>query len=1021
MIGLTKFSLRRPVTVILALITIAYFGIQGLMGSKVELTPEMEMPVLIAYTVYAGASPDDINDLIMLDQEEAVASLDNVDTVYTYSMENMGLLMISYEYGTNIDTAYINLKKALDQIAEDMPDDADEPIIMEMDINSAAVVTLAVSGEVDGNLYTYVDNNIVPELEKLSAVGEVSIAGGQESYIKIELIPEKLEQYGLSMTTVATLVGAADFTIPAGDIDVGRKAYDVSVGNDYESAEHLKNIVLPLSNGDTIHLSDIANVYDALEEADSIGRYNGEDVVSLSIKKQQSSTAIEVSDQVAAAIDEILEQYPGINIEVVNDSSEMIRESIMNVFQTMFMAIILSMIILWLFYGDLRASVIVGTSIPISIMLALICMNAAGFTLNLVSLTSLVLGVGMMVDNSINVLDGCFRAREKGLDYYHAAIEGTQTMIGSIFGGTATTCVVFLPLALMSGLSGQLFTQLGYTIVFSLIASFFSAIVIVPLCFLNWHPQEKESAPVDAPLKTFQKWYRKVMPKLIPKTGIVLAVTILLLIASFAMASKLDIELMVTPDEGIVDATINVESGLTIDAVNDTIAEVEEMIATDEDVDHYLLTYGDSGLSISVGDSVSISAYLKDDRKLSTDEVIEKWRYATESMTDITATFEQGSTTMSSSMSSGSDEFEIDLQSTNYDSLKEASDDLVTQLRKRGDVMQVHSSIENGAPVVKVEIDPVMAEAEGLTPSSIGSLIYMNLSGSNVMTIRVDNENIDVNVEFADDQYNSIEQLQGMMITTGTGTTLPLEDLADIYYEDSPQMIQRMDKQYQVAITMQPQADYKKTAENSVKDYVENEWEMPSAVEMSQSTTDELVAEEIGALAGALITGIFLVFIVMGIQFESPKYSLMVMATIPFALIGSFGLLYLADSPISMVSMLGFLMLVGTVVNNGILYVDTTNQMLAQNVPLDQALVDAGAIRTRPILMTTLTTVISMMPNALAYGKAGAMMQGMALVDVGGLTASTILTLFLLPTFYRFVHHAGRKKPDELDLLKDVD
>ncbi len=1019
MIELTKLALKRPVTIILCLVTIAYFGIQSLMGTKVELTPDMEMPMLIAYTVYAGASPQDINDLIMLDIEDAVSSLDDVDTVYTYSMENMGILMISYEYGTNIDTAYINLKKALDGIASDMPDDADEPVIMELDMNSSAVLTLAVSGTVDGNLYTYVDNNIVPELEKLSAVGEVSIAGGQASYIKIELIPEKLAQYGLSMTTVAQLVAAADFTIPAGDINVGKQNLDVSVGNDYESAEALKNIALPLSNGDTIHLSDIAEVYDALETADSIGRYNGEDVVSLSIKKQQSSTAIDVSNQVLGALDELREQFPGIDIVVVDDNSEMITQSITNVFQTMIMAVILSMIILWLFYGDLRASVIVGTSIPVSIVLALIAMSAAGFTLNLVSLTSLVLGVGMMVDNSINVLDGCFRSREKGLDFYNAALDGTKTMIGSIFGGTATTCVVFIPLGLLSGLAGQMFTQLGFTIVFSLIASFVSAITIVPLCFYFWHPQEKESAPIDAPLKSFHVWYRRVMPKLIPRSGIVLGVTVLLLIFSFMMASRLDVQLMVSPDEGIVDVTVALKPGMTVDAINETVAEVEELIATDEDVDHYLLTYGSSGLSISIGDEVSISVYLKDDRSMTTDEKIEKWRYATEDFTDVTLTFEQGSTTMSSSTST-SDEIEVDLQSTDYDALKDAADDLVGKLRQRHDVMQVHSSTENGAPIVKVEVDPVMAEAEGLTPASIGSTIYTNLSGTTAMTIRVNNETIDVNVEFADDRYDSIEDLQGMMITTGTGTTLPLEDLAEIHYEDSPQMIQRRDKQYQVSITMQPQAEYKKTAEDDVDAFVENEWEMPSGVEMGTSASAEMIAEEIGALASALITGIFLVFIVMAIQFESPKFSLMVMATIPFALIGAFGFLFLADSPISMVSMIGFLMMVGTVVNNGILYVDTVNQMIGEGVELDKALVEAGVIRVRPILMTTLTTVIAMIPNVLAYGRSGAMMQGMALVEVGGLTASTLLTLILLPTFYRLVRGVGQKKPDEFAGL-DVD
>lgn len=358
-------------------------------------------------------------------------------------------------------------------------------------MNSQPVISLAISGDVSGNLYTYVDNNIVPEFEKLSSVGEVSISGGQQSYVRIQLDPEKMAQYHLSMNTVAQLIGAADFTIPAGDVTVGKQKLDVSVGNDYDSTEELKNIVLPLADGDTIHLSDVAEVYDALEEASSIGRYNGHDVISVGIKKQQSSTAIDVSKQVLKQISKLQSEYPDLEFTIVNDSSEMITSSIKNVVQTMVMAIILSMIILFIFYGELRASVIVGTSIPVSVMIALICMNAMGFSMNVISLTSLVLGVGMMVDNSINVLDGCFRAKEEKPSFYEAAIEGTRTMIGSIIGGTATTCVVFIPLALLSGMSGQLFKQLGYTIVFSLIASLFSAVTIVPLCYLHWHPQAK--------------------------------------------------------------------------------------------------------------------------------------------------------------------------------------------------------------------------------------------------------------------------------------------------------------------------------------------------------------------------------------------------------------------------------------------------------------------------------------------------------------------------------------------------
>ena len=914
------------------------------------------------------------------------------------------MIMVQYEYGTNIDTAYINLKKAMDGIRSDLPDDANEPTIMELDLNAQPVVTLAVSGQVDGNLYTYVDNNVVPLFEKLGSVGEVSLSGGQKSYIRVELIPEKLEQYHLTMSAVGQIVGAADFTIPAGEVKVGKQNLDVSVGNDYDNAESLKSVAIPLANGDVIHLSDIAEVYDALEDADSIGRYNGSDIISLGVKKQQSSTAIDVSRDVMKEIQEIEAVNPGIRITVVNDSSEMITESISNVFQTMIMAVILSMIVLWLFYGDLRASVIVGTSIPISIMLALISMSAMGFSLNVISLTSLVLGVGMMVDNSINVLDGCFRAKEKH-NFYDASIEGSRTMIGSITGGTITTCVVFLPLAMLSGMSGQLFKQLGYTIVFCMIASLFSAVSIVPLCYYQWHPMEKENAPVNRLMKSLQAWYRKNMPSIIPRTRLIMGTSVLLLAAAFLLASRLNVDLMSSVDEGIVQVTVKTKPGLSIESVNETLAQVEDMIINDESVDHYLLTYGSSGLSTG-GGGATLNAYLKDDRKLSTDEVIDQWRREMERYKDVSITMEQGSTTSSSAMSS-SDQIEIDLQSTDYDALKMAADELADALREREDVMQVHSSIENAAPVIKVKIDPVKAQAEGLTPAGIGSVIYSSLSGMDVSTVRINGEDVDIRVEYAPDRYDTIDKLQGMMITTATGTTLPLEDLGDIYYEDSPQQIERKDKQYQVAITMEPQADYKKTAEKNVKKFVDS-WELPAEVEPAANSMDEMMGEELGALGGALGTGVFLIFIVMAIQFESPKFSLMVMTTIPFSLIGSFGLLFAADSPISMVSMLGFLMLIGTVVNNGILYVETVNQLLAE-MPLDQALVEAGAIRMRPIFMTTLTTVISMVPNALAYGKAGAMMQGLALVNVGGLIAATALTLIMLPTYYKLVYNLGRK------------
>ena len=514
-----------------------------------------------------------------------------------------------------------------------------------------------------------------------------------------------------------------------------------------------------------------------------------------------------------------------------------------------------------------------------------------------------------------------------------------------------------------------------------------------------WHPQERENAPINGLMKGMQNWYRKHMPNIVPKTKTIFAVTIILFVVSLAMGSTLKTELMPASDEGIVDISIAVKPGLKVEKVNEVVAPVEQMVAQDEDLDYYLLTYGSSGMSLGGGSSVSITAYLKDDRKLSTNQVIDKWLSEAAYLPDITVSMESGSST-GTSMSS-TRQIEVDLQGTDYDAVQAESSRLVEALRDRDDVSQVHSSIENAAPVLKIHVDPVKAQAEGLTPASIGGTIYNRLSGVTATTMRVNNEDIDVVVEYPEGQYDTVDQIQGMLLTTGSGTQIPLASLADVYYEDSPSQIVRKDKRYQVSITMEPNIGYEDTADADVKSFVAG-WEFQDGVGMAVNALDESTAEEIGALGQALVTAIFLIFIAMAIQFESPKYSLMIMITIPFSLIGAFGLLFLFDSSISMTSMLGFLMMVGNVVNGGILYVETVNQY-REEMPLDKALVEAGATRLRPILMTVTITVISEIPNVFAYG--GETMQGSSLVNVGGLLASTALMLLMMPTFYRVVHN----------------
>ena len=1010
--GLTKSVLKRPVTTVLVVLCLIVFGMTSIFSSKLELTPEMEMPMLIISAIYPGASPDDVEELVTKPIEDEIGTLTGVDTVMSMSAENMAMVMLSYDYSMDIDQAYDDLKKKLDGMANSLPDDVKTPTIIEMDINAMPSLILAVNNDSRDNVYDYVDTEIVPEIEKLTSVASVGISGGQEKYIKVQLIPEKLNQYHLSMNSVASAIGSADFSMPIGDTSMGGRKLSVTSGVDFDTEAALKKIPITLGNGNIIYMEDIANIYTKLDEKTGIGRYNGKDTIVVTVTKNQDSSDIEVSKDVMKVLDGMKAEDANLDVIVVNDSSDQITSSLSSVFQTMILAVIVSMVIIFLFFGDIKASLIVGTSIPVSILAALILMKLMGFSLNVITLSSLVLGVGMMVDNSIVVLESCFRQTGgKGfVEARNAALEGTKIVIQSIIGSTATTCVVFLPLAMISGMSGQMFRPLGFTIVFCMVASLISAMTLVPLCYTYYLPKERTNTPASAFVRGLQKGYRSIMQKLLKRKALVMLTSVGLLVLSLFLATQLRMELMPADDQGTIELTIEMQPGLTTDRVDEILQGIEAYVVKDPDLDSYMVSYGSSGLSMSMGgSSATLTAYLKDERKRETGDVLKEWKRDLQNWSDCSITLEEQSSMGSMSME-GADSASYILVSTQYEDLKRVSDEIVEELQARPDITNVHSTLENDAPLVKIFVDPIKAAAEGLSPVQVASQVYMMVSGTEATTLDVDGEEISVKVEYADDEYATIDQLQSIVIPTATGGSVALTDIAEIGFKDSPQSILKTDKQYQVTIsgTLTDAAD-SNTKSVLMKDVVGKH--LNATINFKQNTVTEMMNEELGSLGQAIAIAVFLIFVVMAAQFESPKFSLMVMTTIPFALIGSFGLLWLVDCPISMPSMLGFLMLVGTVVNNGILYVDTANQYRGE-MDMDTALIEAGATRLRPILMTTLTTIVAMIPMALAYGDSGKMMQGLALVDVGGLVASTVLSLLMLPIYYKVMNRAPKEVPD---------
>ena len=925
--NLTKTVLKRPVTTVLCVLCLMVFGFISLFSSKMELTPEMNMPMMVISTIYVGASPEDVDELLTKPIEDEIGQLSGVDSITSVSSENSSMVLLQYDYGTDMDKAYSDLKKKVDALESSLPEDAMAPIIMEFDVNSTPSMMMAVNNSSVNNLYNYVNDTVVPELEKIPSVASVDLSGGQEEYVKIQLIPEKLAQYHLSINSVATAVSGASFSIPAGSTEVGSQELNVSAGVTYDTVDSLKKIPITTSSGDIVYLDDIAVVANTVKDVSSIGRYNGRDTVSLSIQKQQKNSAQEVSREVAKVMNKLKANDENLEMVVVYDASDQIEGALNSVFQTMIMAVVVSMIIIFLFFGDIKASLIVGTSIPISIMAALVLMYLMGFSLNVITMSALVLGVGMMVDNSIVVLESCFRSTTgHGFrEYRQAAIEGSGIVLQSIIGSTATTCVVFLPLAFLSGMSGQLFKPLGFTIIFCMVASLISAMTIVPLCYAFYRPKENEHAPASSAVKAMQKGYRNIMESILPKKKTVMFATVGMLILSFAMASQLRSEMIPATDEGTIAVSVEMRPGINMDKAEAILGRVEQVISTDEDLDSYMLTYG-GGMSMS-GGSGSFTAYLKDDRKRETSEVAKEWKSLLSTVDDCNITVEESNTM--SSLSVG-DTYQVILQSTQYDELKEVSDRIAEELKAREEIAKVHTSLENAAPVVKLHIDSVKAGAEGMTPAMVAGTVNQILSGVDATTLEVNGNEVDVRVEYPADDYKTIDQLEGIMLTNTSGGTVALTDVAEVVFEDSPASISRSNKQYQVTIS----AEYAKaddTGRHAAR--IDNQlFEEVVKPNMTQSITVatndiiEMMNEEFGALGEAILLAAFLVFVVMAAQFESPKFSFMVMTTIPFSLIGSFGLLWLTDVSISMPSLLGFLMLVGTVVNNGILYVDTVNQ-----------------------------------------------------------------------------------------------
>jgi len=1016
MFGLTKTALRRPVSVFLLVVALLFFGVTSVVSTPLELIPNIEMPYLIIYVPYPGAPPEDVESLVTEPVEDALSTVSGVKNVQSISSEHVAMIGLEFNYGTNLEQAHTDVQNNLELYKSQLPEDAGDPTIVEISMSMMPTMTLSASATGDVDLSSLVKDVVAPELERLAGVASVSVAGGGSDYIQVELNEQAVQQYGLNISTIAQVIGAADFSMPVGTLAQGDIDLTVRGGINYPTMESLREIPITLRTGDVVRLSDIASISYRAEDTASFSRYNGMENMSLVVSKRSSASTLSVTRAATRVVNELNARNLGFRLGIIYDASDMILQALSSLVKALLYGVLLAMAVLFLFFGDWRASLIVGTSIPVSLLVTICAMSLMGFTFNMMSIGGLVVGIGMMVDNSIVVIESCFRMRESGLSMKESALEGTRIVSASIFASTLTTIVVFLPIAFLKGMSGELFSELCFTIVFSLAASLLSAVTLAPLVFYRIAPVAHEYRLVSRVMNTLYGWYGKFLPHTYRHKWIVVLVAVLLLVGSASLLGTVGVELLPATDEGTIQIDLNTRPGLSSDVINEKTMELEALVASHPDVDHYYATSGGSGLSSLTGGTASanITAYLKKGHEKTTNEIIDEWRAATAETLDCTISVSNYSTT---SLMTGGADVTITLESNDLERLKQAEPLIVSHLEESPYIVRASSNISAGTPQAEIHVDPIKAAANGLVPASVLNTVYTMIGGKEAMTLSIDGRDYSVKVEYPKDRFSKLSDLDSLMIPNAAGMQVPLYDIATIEYSDSPSSITRYNGMYQLQVKGQKSTNAPMRLSADLTASV-RQLELPDGVEVVLSDDEQQIIEEFTGILRAIVIAIFLVFLVMAMQFESPRLSIAIMISLPFAAVGSFLALFLTNTTLNMPSLMGFLMLVGIVVNNGILLIDTANGLRRdQKIPREDALLQAGMLRMRPIFMTSLTTILAMVPTAVSTGGNGRLMSGMAWVIIGGMVASTLLTLMLLPAFYLLL--SSKHTPEEIDEMRN--
>lgn len=998
--------IKHHVMTILLYILVVVFGFYSFQNLPLALMPSMEVPAAVVYATYPGAGPEDIEQQVTKKLEGAVAGLSGLDTLQSTSSENMAMLVIQFTNHTDMDQAMTDLRDKVAQVKSQLPDDASDPTVMSIDIDSMPVVQVALRGNDLASLQSIAEDEIQPALERLDGVASVDISGGYEQEIAVHTDASRLKGYNLTISSIGQQLGADNIAIPGGELDNGSQTLAVRTDGEYSSIDDVKNALISLPAGGTVRLSQIADVSMRPKDQDAISKVDGEECIILSVNKQSGSNTAQIAELAKTEFDSLLKSNDSLQWNIVMDQSDYINMTVDNAIQNIWMGVLFAAIVLFLFLRDFGATMAVTIAMPCCILFTFLIMNVLGITLNMMSLGGITLGVGMIVDNSIVVLENIFTYRADGYDRMDACTKGTGEVIGAVIASTLTTVAVFLPIALSGGMAGMMFKEFCITIVALLLSSLIISITLVPLlCYFllggtkqkSVKPQGSGATPITE--KPLSRVYRSSLNFLITHRWAGIALTVVICIVSVLSVSQAGMELIPEMDEGQVSVTVSMPNGSTMEdtaAIEDRIAAIAVDTIPELEQIYYSTGSSTSIMSSSSGANVTISLVDLDQRDRSSADIAKQLR---RDLQDIAGCELTVSTSSTMSMSTDSD-ISVELTGDDYDQLAETADDLANRISALPDAINVESSAGEQTPRVAVKINRENASRFGLNAATIGGLVRGELTGSTATTLRMNGEEYDVTVAGDEDVATSLDALRSMQIPTMTGGTVPLSMVADVYTELSPQSIVRKNQKETVTITGESESGDSNAIQAAV-DKVVADYELPDGVEVgSGDTAASQIAETTGTLMLALAVAIVLVYFILATQFNSFSLPIAIMLILPIGLLGSMIMLWPTGNHVSMVALLGVIILAGTVVNSSIVLIDYTLQRRQRGEDKNTAILNACPRRVRPVLMTAMTTILGLVPMVCSSGEGSEMMKPMGVVMMTGIVISTIATLFITPVYY---------------------